>query len=201
VDASRIAALRAQGNPWSVIHRETSVAKRTAPRAFYSLPQVTLSFVDSMGTHRRLYASRGSALRRQRGRIRRLLVVRAVDNYRETLGDHGGAVSSYLVCRSGAQFPTCPTVKVNAGRGGIIQFPGGAHVDSHVYVPWHVARRPTGSQTYTAMSAPPADWKTPCGAEGDPGKVPDTFIVPTFILPRLLARVSARGRAAQESVG
>jgi len=38
------------------------------------------------------------------------------DNYRQTLGNQGGAVSSYLVCRSGAQFPTCLTVEANAAR-------------------------------------------------------------------------------------
>ena len=40
VDASRIAALRSQGRSWSAIHRETGIAKGTAQRAFYSLPQI-----------------------------------------------------------------------------------------------------------------------------------------------------------------
>lgn len=41
VDASRIAALRAQGHSWSTIHRETGIAKGTAQRAFYNLIQIT----------------------------------------------------------------------------------------------------------------------------------------------------------------
>jgi DNA invertase Pin-like site-specific DNA recombinase len=40
VDASRIAALRAQGHSWGTIHRETGIGKGTAQRAFYSLPQI-----------------------------------------------------------------------------------------------------------------------------------------------------------------
>jgi DNA invertase Pin-like site-specific DNA recombinase len=40
VDVSRIAALRSQGHSWSTIHRETGIAKGTAQRAFYSLPQI-----------------------------------------------------------------------------------------------------------------------------------------------------------------
>jgi DNA invertase Pin-like site-specific DNA recombinase len=40
VDASRIAALRAQGHSWGTIRRETGIAKGTAQRAFYSLPQI-----------------------------------------------------------------------------------------------------------------------------------------------------------------
>ena len=39
VDGARIAALRAQGHSWGTIHRETGIAKGTAQRAFYSLPQ------------------------------------------------------------------------------------------------------------------------------------------------------------------
>jgi DNA invertase Pin-like site-specific DNA recombinase len=41
VDSARIATLRAQGHSWGTIHRETGVAKGTAQRAFYSLPQIT----------------------------------------------------------------------------------------------------------------------------------------------------------------
>ena len=41
VDASRIAALRAQGHSWGTIHRETGIAKGTAQRAFYNLIQIT----------------------------------------------------------------------------------------------------------------------------------------------------------------
>lgn len=37
VDASRIGALRSQGQSWSTICRETSIAKGTAQRAFHSL--------------------------------------------------------------------------------------------------------------------------------------------------------------------
>ena len=37
VDASRIAALRAQGRSWSTICREVGVSKGSAQRAFYSL--------------------------------------------------------------------------------------------------------------------------------------------------------------------
>jgi len=40
VDASRIAALRSQGHSWGTIRRETGIAKGTAQRAFYSLPQI-----------------------------------------------------------------------------------------------------------------------------------------------------------------
>jgi DNA invertase Pin-like site-specific DNA recombinase len=40
VDACRIAALRAQGHSWGAIRRETGIAKGTAQRAFYSLPQI-----------------------------------------------------------------------------------------------------------------------------------------------------------------
>lgn len=40
VDASRIAALRSQGHSWSAILRETGIAKGTAQRAFYTLPQI-----------------------------------------------------------------------------------------------------------------------------------------------------------------
>jgi len=35
----RIAVLRAQGHSWGTIHRETGIAKGTAQRAFYGLPQ------------------------------------------------------------------------------------------------------------------------------------------------------------------
>jgi DNA invertase Pin-like site-specific DNA recombinase len=42
VDASRIASLRSQGHSWGTIHRETGIAKGTAQRAFYSLPQVAV---------------------------------------------------------------------------------------------------------------------------------------------------------------
>jgi DNA invertase Pin-like site-specific DNA recombinase len=44
VDASGIAALRAQGHSWGAIRRETGIAKGTAQRAFYGLPK---SFVSS----------------------------------------------------------------------------------------------------------------------------------------------------------
>ena len=40
VDASRIAVLRSEGHSWGTIHRETGIAKGTAQRAFYSLPQI-----------------------------------------------------------------------------------------------------------------------------------------------------------------
>jgi DNA invertase Pin-like site-specific DNA recombinase len=40
VDASRIAALRAQGHIWGMIRRETGIAKGTAQRAFNSLPPI-----------------------------------------------------------------------------------------------------------------------------------------------------------------
>jgi DNA invertase Pin-like site-specific DNA recombinase len=40
VDAFRIATLRSQGHSWGTIHRETGIAKGTAQRAFYSLPQI-----------------------------------------------------------------------------------------------------------------------------------------------------------------
>jgi DNA invertase Pin-like site-specific DNA recombinase len=40
VDSARIAALRAQGHSWGTIRRETGIAKGTAQRAFYSLPQI-----------------------------------------------------------------------------------------------------------------------------------------------------------------
>jgi len=40
VDGARIATLRAQGHSWGTIRRETGVAKGTAQRAFYSLPQI-----------------------------------------------------------------------------------------------------------------------------------------------------------------
>ena len=43
VDASRIATLRAQGQSWGAIHRETGIAKGTAQRAFYSLPKIAAS--------------------------------------------------------------------------------------------------------------------------------------------------------------
>jgi DNA invertase Pin-like site-specific DNA recombinase len=42
VDASRIAALRAQGHSWCTIRRETGLAKGTAQRAFYNLPQIAV---------------------------------------------------------------------------------------------------------------------------------------------------------------
>jgi DNA invertase Pin-like site-specific DNA recombinase len=43
VDASRIAALRAQGRSWGTIRQETGITKGTAQRAFYSLPQIAAS--------------------------------------------------------------------------------------------------------------------------------------------------------------
>ncbi len=43
VDASKIAVLRSQGHSWCMIDRETGIAKGTAQRAFYSLPQVPAS--------------------------------------------------------------------------------------------------------------------------------------------------------------
>lgn len=47
VDASRIAALRAQGHSWGTIHLETgNIAKGTAQRAFYSLPQIAPSLAS-----------------------------------------------------------------------------------------------------------------------------------------------------------
>jgi DNA invertase Pin-like site-specific DNA recombinase len=45
VDASRIAALRSQGQSWGTIHRETGIGKGTAQRAFYSLPKVPASSI------------------------------------------------------------------------------------------------------------------------------------------------------------
>ena len=39
VDASRIAVLRAQGLSWAAISQQTGLSKRTAQRAFYSLPK------------------------------------------------------------------------------------------------------------------------------------------------------------------
>ena len=39
VDGPRIAALRAQGHSWGTIQRETGIAKGTAQRAFYGLPE------------------------------------------------------------------------------------------------------------------------------------------------------------------
>jgi DNA invertase Pin-like site-specific DNA recombinase len=41
VDGARIAVLRAQGHSWGTIRRETGIAKGTAQRAFYSLPETT----------------------------------------------------------------------------------------------------------------------------------------------------------------
>ena len=43
VDVTRISALRAQGHSWGTIRRETGIAKGTAQRAFYSLPQIAAS--------------------------------------------------------------------------------------------------------------------------------------------------------------
>jgi DNA invertase Pin-like site-specific DNA recombinase len=43
VDASRIAALRAQGRSWGTICRETGIGKGTVQRAFYSLAQIPAS--------------------------------------------------------------------------------------------------------------------------------------------------------------
>jgi DNA invertase Pin-like site-specific DNA recombinase len=43
VDSQEIARLRAQGRSWSAIRRETGIAKGTAQRAFYNLPQVPVS--------------------------------------------------------------------------------------------------------------------------------------------------------------
>ena len=40
VDASRIAVLRARRHSWDTIRRETGIARGTAQRAFYSLPQI-----------------------------------------------------------------------------------------------------------------------------------------------------------------
>jgi DNA invertase Pin-like site-specific DNA recombinase len=40
VDGTRIAALRSQRHSWGAIRRETGIAKGTAQRAFYSLPQI-----------------------------------------------------------------------------------------------------------------------------------------------------------------
>jgi DNA invertase Pin-like site-specific DNA recombinase len=45
VDASRIAALRAQGHSWGTIRQETGIAKGTAQRAFYRLPQTATALV------------------------------------------------------------------------------------------------------------------------------------------------------------
>jgi len=39
VDASRVAALRAQGRSWAFISRETGISKGTAQRAVLSLPK------------------------------------------------------------------------------------------------------------------------------------------------------------------
>jgi len=39
VDATRIAALRAQGHSWTEVSRELGIGKGTAQRAFYSLPK------------------------------------------------------------------------------------------------------------------------------------------------------------------
>jgi len=41
VDSARIATLRAQGHSWNTIRRETGIAKGTAQRAFYRLPQTS----------------------------------------------------------------------------------------------------------------------------------------------------------------
>jgi DNA invertase Pin-like site-specific DNA recombinase len=43
VHGATIAALRSQGHSWGTIHRETGIAKGTAQRAFYSLPQMATS--------------------------------------------------------------------------------------------------------------------------------------------------------------
>ena len=43
VDASRIAALRAQGHSWSTICRETGIGKGTAQRALSSRPEIHVS--------------------------------------------------------------------------------------------------------------------------------------------------------------
>jgi len=43
VDGAVIAALRSQGHSWGAIHRETGVAKGTAQRSFYNLPQTVAS--------------------------------------------------------------------------------------------------------------------------------------------------------------
>jgi DNA invertase Pin-like site-specific DNA recombinase len=43
VDSQEIARLRGQGCSWSMIQRETGVAKGTAQRAFYSLPEIAAS--------------------------------------------------------------------------------------------------------------------------------------------------------------
>ncbi len=40
VDSARIATLRSLGHSWGTIRRETGIAKGTAQRAFYSLPQI-----------------------------------------------------------------------------------------------------------------------------------------------------------------
>jgi len=40
VDATRIAALRAQGHSWGAICRETGLTRGTAQRVLYSLPQI-----------------------------------------------------------------------------------------------------------------------------------------------------------------
>ena len=45
VDACRIATLRAQGCSWGTIHRETGIAKGTAQRAFYGLPNIPVSSI------------------------------------------------------------------------------------------------------------------------------------------------------------
>lgn len=43
VDASRVAALRAQGNSWSQVQAELGVSKGTAQRAFAGLPKIVSS--------------------------------------------------------------------------------------------------------------------------------------------------------------
>jgi DNA invertase Pin-like site-specific DNA recombinase len=40
VDGAMIAAPRSQGHTWGTVRRETGIAKGTAQRAFYSLPQI-----------------------------------------------------------------------------------------------------------------------------------------------------------------
>src|SRR5271157_5246257 len=40
VDGATIVALRTQGQSWGTVRRETGIAKGTAQRAFYSLPQI-----------------------------------------------------------------------------------------------------------------------------------------------------------------
>jgi DNA invertase Pin-like site-specific DNA recombinase len=66
VDASRIAALRAQGHSWSTIHRETGIAKGTAQRAFYNLIQITSTLARELTDQiRRLV----EIVKRSRGRM------------------------------------------------------------------------------------------------------------------------------------